>query len=89
MDNCTHNFKSNLTASPDANFRLDIFHSKTLLYYLWGYENGLKSDKTCKLFSHLNICVHYHIFIRLHIFRMNTFILHQVVAQVLVHTIVS
>ena len=30
MDNCVHHFKSTLTSSSDANFRLDIFHSKTL-----------------------------------------------------------
>ena len=57
--------------SSHADFRLVILHSKTLLYYFWGYENGLKADKIFKLFSHLNICLHY-IFIRLHILRMNT-----------------
>ena len=46
---------------------LDIFHPKTLLDSFWGRENGLKADKICKLISHLNICLHYHIFIRLQI----------------------
>ena len=82
MDNCTHNFKNPLTSSSHANFGLDIFHYKTLLYSFWGYENGLKAYKICKLLSHLNTCLHY-IYIRLHILRMNTFILHQVAAQVL------
>ena len=67
MNNCTHNFKNTLTSSSHANFRLDIFHSKTLLYSFWGRQNGLKTDKICKLFSHLNICLHYNIFIRLQI----------------------
>ena len=75
--------------SSHANFRLDIFHSKTLLYSFWGQENGLKAGKICKLFSHLNICVHLHIFIRLQILRMNIFILHQIAAQALVHIAVS
>ena len=44
-----------------------VFHSKTLLYSFLGRENGLKADKICKLFSHLNICLHHHIFIRLQI----------------------
>ena len=38
MDSCTHNFKNNLTSSFQANFRLDIFHSKTLLYSFWDTE---------------------------------------------------
>ena len=75
--------------SSHANFRLAIFHSKTLLYSFWGQENGLKAGKICKLFSHLNICVHLHIFIRLQILRMNIFILHQIAAQALVHIAVS
>ena len=77
MDNCTHNFKN---ISSHASSRLDIFHSKTLLYSFWAEENGFKADKICKLFSHLNMCLHYHIFLRLYILRMNTFILHQVAA---------
>ena len=81
MGNCTHNFKYTLISSSDGNFRLDIFHTKTLLYSFWGY--GLKADKICKHFSHLNICLHCHIFIGLHLLRKNTFILHQAAAQVL------
>ena len=67
MDNCTHHFKNTLTSFSHANFRLDIFHSKTLLYSFWGRENGLKGERTCKIFSNLNICLHVHIFICLHI----------------------
>ena len=44
-----------------------FFHSKTLLYSFSGRENALKGDKICKLFSLLNIYLHYHNFIRLHI----------------------
>ena len=66
MDNCIHHFKNTLTSSSPANFRLDIFYSKTLLYSFWGIENGLKADRTCKI-SHLNICLHNHISICLHI----------------------
>ena len=67
MDNCTRHFKNTLTSSSHANFRLDIFHSKTLLYSFWGRENCPKANKIYKLFSHLNIYLHYHIFIHLHI----------------------
>ena len=67
MHNCTHHFKNTLTSSSHANFRLDIFHSKTILYSFWGKENGLQAEKSCKMFSHLNICLHNHIFIRLQI----------------------
>ena len=35
VDNCTHNFKNMSTSASHANFRLDIFHSKTLLYSFW------------------------------------------------------
>ena len=56
-----------LYSCSETNFRIDIFHSKTLLYSFWGRENGLKANKICKLFSHLNICLHYHVFIRLQI----------------------
>ena len=45
MNICTDNFKNALTSSSHANFRLDIFHSKALLYSFWGYENGLKAGK--------------------------------------------
>ena len=45
MDNCTHNFKITLTSSSHGSFRLDIFHSKTISYSFWGYENGLRADK--------------------------------------------
>ena len=65
--NCTHHFKNTLTSCSETNFRIDIFHSKTLLYSFWGRENGLKANKICKIFSHLNICLHYHVFIRLQI----------------------
>ena len=41
--------KSLKILSSHADFRLDILHSKTLLYYFWGYENGLKADKVFKL----------------------------------------
>ena len=67
MHNCTHHFKNTLTSSSHANFRLDIFHSKTVLLSFWGKENGLQAEKSCKMFSHLNICLHNHIFIRLQI----------------------
>ena len=62
MDNCTHHFKNVLTSSSHANFR-----SKTFLYSFWGWKNGLKADRTCNIFSHLNICLHNHVFICLHI----------------------
>ena len=55
MDNCTCYFKNTSTSSSHANFRLDIFHSKTLLYSLWRRENCLKAGRTYKIFSHLNI----------------------------------
>ena len=83
MNNCTNNFKNTLTSSSQANLRLDIFHSKTFLYSFWGEENGLKADKICKRFSHLNICLHYYIFVRLHILCIDTLILHHVAAQML------
>ena len=83
MDGCIHNFKNSLTSSSHANFGLDIFHHKTLLYSFWGKENGLKAYKICKLISYLNTCLHYHIFIRLYMLRMKTFMLHQVAAQLL------
>ena len=67
MDNCIGHFKNNLTSSSHANFRLDIFQSKMLLYSFGERENGLKADRTCKIFSHLNSCLHNHIFICLHI----------------------
>ena len=56
LDNCTHHFKSTLTSTSPANFRLDIFHFKTLLYSFWGRKNALKADKIYILFSRLNIC---------------------------------
>ena len=65
--NCTQDVKNTLTSSSQANFRLDIYHFKTLLHSFWRRKNGLKTDKICKLFSHLNICLHYNIFIRLQI----------------------
>ena len=43
MDNCTHHFKNTLTPSSQANFRLDIFHSKTLLDSFWEREKLSKS----------------------------------------------
>ena len=58
MDNCTHHFKNTLVPSSHANFRLDIFHCKMLSYYFCGRENSLKADRTCKIFSHVNICLH-------------------------------
>ena len=67
MDNCIHHFKNTLISSSHADFRLDIFLSKTLLFYFWGRESGIKADKLCKIFSHLNICLHNHVFICLHI----------------------
>ena len=66
MDNCIHHFKNTLTSSSHANFRLDIFHSKTLSYSFWERENGPKANKICKLFT-FEYCLHYHIFIHLHI----------------------
>ena len=36
------------------------------LYCFWGIKNDLKADKTCKILPHLNICLHYYIFIWLH-----------------------
>ena len=63
-------------------FRLDIFHSKTLLYSFWGRENGLKADRTRKFFSHLNIWLHNQFFICLYIAYeytyLTSYILHQV-----------
>ena len=67
MDNCTHHFKDTLTSYSDANFRLDIFHSKTLLHSFWEREKCLKAHRTCKLFSRLNICLHNYQFIYLHV----------------------
>ena len=67
MYNCIHHFKNTLTSSSHDNFRLDIFHSKTLLYSFLRKENDIKAEKVCKFFSHLNICLHYHIFIGLQI----------------------
>ena len=67
MDNRTHHFKNTLASFSHANFRLYIYNSKTLLYYLRERENCPEANKLCKLFSHLNICLHYHIFIHLHI----------------------
>ena len=80
MNNCTNNFKNTLTSSSQANFRLHTFHSKTFLYSFWGEDNSLKAEKICKRFSHLNICLHYYIFICLHILHIDTLILHQVAA---------
>ena len=37
------------------------------LYCFWGIKNDLKADKTCKILPHLNICLHYYIFIWLHV----------------------
>ena len=56
-----------MTSSSYANFRLDIFHSTIALHSFWGKENGLEADTIRKVFSHLNICFHCHIFIILHI----------------------
>ena len=67
MDNCTYHLENTLTSFSHANFKLDIFYSKTLLYSFWERENGLKADKKCKIFSHLKIYLHNHIFIYLHI----------------------
>ena len=80
MDNCTHHFENTLTSSSHANFRLAIFHSKTFLHSFWGRENALKAEKNCKIFSHLNICLHNHVLYALYVLYvyMNTFILHQV-----------
>ena len=64
---CTHQFKNTWTSSSHANFRFNIFHSKTLSYSFWGRENSPKTDKTCNIFSYLNICLHNNIFICLHI----------------------
>ena len=58
MDNCTHHFKNTLASSSHANFRLDIFHCKMLSYCFCGRENSLKADRTCKIFSLVNICLH-------------------------------
>ena len=41
MDTCTHNFKNILTSSLHANFRLDVFHSKSL-YIFWGKKKRIK-----------------------------------------------
>ena len=64
MKNFIQHFESTLTSSSHANFRLDIFDS---LNVSLGRESGLKTGKICKKFSHLNICLHSHIFICLHI----------------------
>ena len=64
MDNCTNHFENILTSSSHANFRLHIFHSKTLLYSFWGGKTVQKLTKYANS-SHLNICLNYHIFIHL------------------------
>ena len=43
------------------------FTLKPLCILFGRKENGLEADTICKVFSHLNICFHYHIFIILHI----------------------
>ena len=63
MDNCTHYFKNTL-ASSHANFRYIYI---THLYSFRERESGPKANKICKLFSHLNIGLHYHFFIHFHI----------------------
>ena len=68
--------QTNLTSSPRANFKLDIFQCKTFLYSFWGRKNDLKGDRTNNIFSHLNFWLHSHI-LYVYAWRMNTFILHQ------------
>ena len=68
--------QTNLTSSPRANFRLDIFQCKTFLYSSWGRKNDLKGDRINNIFSHLNFWLHSHI-LYVYALRMNTFILHQ------------
>ena len=63
MNNYTHHFKNILASSSHASFRLGIFHSKMPFHCFWGRKNGLKADKTCKIFSDMNICLHNQIFI--------------------------
>ena len=56
MDRCTDHFENTLTSfSHDDD-------SKTLLYSLYGRGKGLKADRTCTIFSHLDISLHNHIF---------------------------
>ena len=55
---------------------------KPFLYSFWGREDGLKADKICKLFSHLNI-VYIILVLCVYKLRMNTFTLHHLAAQVL------
>ena len=42
--------QTNLTSSPRANFKLDIFQCKTFLYSFWGRKNDLKGDRTNNIF---------------------------------------
>ena len=44
-----------------------LYHSKTLLYSFREREKGPNVNKICKLFSDLNIYLHYHSFIHLQI----------------------
>ena len=67
MDNWTHHFKNTLTSSSHLILDYIYNHSKTLLYSFREREKGPKVNKICKLFSDLNICLHYHIFIHLQI----------------------
>ena len=52
MNNWPNHFESTLTSSSHANFRLDIFHSKTLLCSFCGREKSLKADTICKKILH-------------------------------------
>ena len=69
MDNSTHHAKNCLISSYRDNFRLDIFYSKTLLFSFWGKRNGPKPNEICKLFSYLNICLHYYFFVSYLLYR--------------------
>ena len=80
MADFTHHFKNTWTSFSHVNFRLDIFHCKTLFYFFEEgkmEESGIKADRTCKIFSYLNICSHDH-YLFVYILRKNTFIFCQV-----------
>ena len=53
MDNCTHLFENTLTSSSQADFYI--------LFLRKGKRS--KTDKICKIFSHMNIYMHNHIYI--------------------------
>ena len=67
MDNGTNHFKNTMTSSFHASFQMRYFFLENPFIFFLRTENGLKTDKICKTFLHMNICLHNHIFIYLHI----------------------